>query len=153
MKYACLASLAAVLVVGSAHVAGAAPICSAQTLKGSYMTASDGFNDASRDYAPMGFAAVAYYDGEGRTDFTAINIDNTDLTLKGTYTVNDLCRGEISYTIGSEVRTVGFFIAPAGDEIYFVETGSPASSPAIQGRILAGMGHRVSMENLVGVDP
>lgn len=150
----CLASLATVLVVGSVHVAAAAaPICSNETLKGSYMTANNGFNDEHYKYMPMGYAAVSYFDGKGRTDFTAINFDNTDLTLKGTYKVNDLCRGEISYKIGNEVRTVGFFVAPSGNEMYFVETGSPESSPPIQGRILAGVGHRVSPENLVGITP
>jgi len=153
MKYRYLSAFAASLVLGSVHVSAAEPFCSNKTLEGSYLTASDGFNGKDLGYAPTGFAAVAFYDGKGGSVFTAINADKSVVSLKGTYQVTDHCRGEIKYSVKDDVRTVAFFIAPSGDDIYFVETGGPVVPQPSQGRILAGVARRVSPDNLVGIDP
>jgi hypothetical protein len=136
MKYRYLSAFAASLVLGSVHVSAAEPFCSNKTLEGSDLTAKD------LGYAPTGFAAVAFYDGKGGSVFTAVNADKSVVSLKGTYQVTDHCRGEIKYSVKDDVRTVAFFIAPSGDDIYFVETGGPVVPQPSQGRILAGVARR-----------
>jgi hypothetical protein len=153
MKYLYLSSIAAGLVLGSVPASAAEPACSVKTLQGTYFGAHEGFNDKDLGYSPAGFAAAAFYDGKGGTVFTAINADKTEVTLKGTYKINGNCRGEASYSVKDDIRTVAFFVAPSGDEFFLVETGGPAQSHADQGRIIAGDSKRVSRENLVGAVP
>ena len=153
MKHLYLPSIAACMVLGSIHASAAEPACTIKTLAGTYFGAHDGFNGKDLAYSPTGFASAAFYDGKGGTIFTAINADKTEVTLKGTYKVDGNCKGEASYSVKDDIRTIGFFIAPSGDELFIVETGGPVQSHADQGRIIAGSAKRVSMKNLVGISP
>lgn len=131
-----LCPLAASLVLVSAAVAYGSEGCSNKTLQGTYI-----FSAAGNDKTPIAFAGMLVYDGAGNALFKGKQANNAEISLKGTYTVEKNCRGEIRYEDG---RTLTYFIAPSGDELSWVITSGP---------VVASSSRRVSKKDLIGMKP
>jgi hypothetical protein len=136
MRNACIYSLAITLVIGSAGFASGGEACSNKTLHGSYILSANGI-----DKMPIAEAGMVVYDGAGNVLFKGKYASKSEISLKGTYKVEENCRGEVTYEDG---RTVTLFIAPSGDEISWVVTSGP---------ILASNSRRVSKKDLIGMRP
>lgn len=115
--------------------------CSAQTLRGSYLFATHGFNIAGGVAVPKAIVEGIDFNGDGTlsSPFATVSINGTIFRSSGSvgsYTVNTDCTGTLTFTGGP---SFDIFVQPQGKDLWLIQTG-PAAAPAV----FEGMATRVS---------
>jgi hypothetical protein len=116
-------------------IAGAdnsAETCSAQTLHGSYLFATHGFNIVGGAAVPKAIVEGIDFNGDGTlsSPFATVSINGTIIRSSGSvgsYTVETDCRGTLTFTGGP---SFDIFVGPKGKELWLIQTG-PTAAPAV----------------------
>lgn len=122
----------AVLAVGGAQLVGANrqgdengqdAVCSVRTLRGSYVFSATGFNIVGGVPQPKAIVEVIVFHGDGTLDVTAATVSLNGAIVRslpsvGTYTVEDDCRGTITFN----GPTFDIFLSKGGDDISMIQT-------------------------------
>ena len=115
---------------GSGHDASAlsrtkadGPVCTEQTLRGSYVFSASGFNIVGGVQQPKAIVEVIVFHGDGTLDVPAatVSLNGTiirSLPSSGTYTVGDNCLGTITFN----GPTFDAFLSKDGDVISMIQT-------------------------------
>jgi hypothetical protein len=119
-------------VIARAETPANAQTCDVETLHGSYLFATHGFNIAGGVAVPKAIVEGIDFDGDGTlsSPFATVSINGTIFRSSGTvgsYTVNADCTGTLSFTGGP---SFDIFVAPRGKELWLIQTG-PAAAPAV----------------------
>jgi hypothetical protein len=135
--FACaLGSLVAAMALGTSGTAQAdspAVNCSANTLRGSYLFATHGYNIVGGVAQPKAIIEGIDFNGDGTlvTPFATVSNNGTILRFgagPGTYTVNPDCTGTLTFT-GVPTFDYDIFVEPTGRQLWMIQTGGPV--PAV----------------------
>lgn len=135
--FACaLVSLAAAVAQGTSGVArpdSGMHDCSAHTLRGSYLFATDGWNIVGGVAQPKAIVEGIDFNGDGTlvSPFATVSINGTIIHSSGspgTYTVNTDCTGTLSFTGGA---SFDIFVEQNGKQLWMIQTGP--GSPVFEG--------------------
>jgi hypothetical protein len=140
--FACgLVSLAAVAMTsGTARADGILPSCGVQTLRGSYLFATHGWNIVGGVAQPKAIIEGIDFNGDGTLVSPFATVSNNGTILRfgaspGTYTVNPDCTGTLTFpTFAFDI-----FVDPLGRQLWMIQTGGPV--PAV----FEGIATRVSL--------
>ena len=129
-------SLVAAMVLGTSHTARAAlapQACGVQTLRGSYLFATHGWNIVGGVAQPKAIVEGIDFNGDGTlvSPFATLSINGTILHSSGslgTYTVNTDCTGTVSFTGGP---SFDIFVEQNGKQLWMIQTGP--GSPVFEG--------------------
>jgi hypothetical protein len=107
-------------------------ICSVQTLRGSYLFATHGWNIVGGVAVPKAIIEGIDFNGDGTlvSPFATVSIDGTIIHSShsvGSYTVEADCTGTLTFTGGP---SFDIFVDPKGKELWMIQTG-PAAVPAV----------------------
>jgi hypothetical protein len=110
---------------------GSQGTCDPSSLRGTYISANDGFETGggtSTQRSPVAQAAVEVYEGDGTISGSLTANSNgtvSRLSYDGTYTIDDDCAGEITWTSeGEDARHFAIYVDPSGEELAFVRIGA-----------------------------
>jgi len=134
------ACVIAALAISANSALAAAQTCNDSTLSGSYIFYAHGTTGEGSSSSPTAYAAMIVYDGKGNAKFTASFSDRTEMTLRGVYSIDQNCKGRVTYEGG---RTATYFVSPTGDDLVYVVTS---------GSVIASNAKRVSLEMLMKID-
>jgi hypothetical protein len=149
LLFACgLVGLVAAMALGTSDVAQAdnrvQTSCSAQTLRGSYLFATHGYNIINGVAVPKAILEGIDFNGDGTlvAAFVTVSINGTIIRASGTlgtYTVQADCRGTLTFADGNNFDT---FVEPTGKQLWMIQTvaGIPPGATAV----FEGMATRVS---------
>lgn len=128
-----LVILAAIAMMsGTARAESAPQACSAQTLYGSYLFATHGWNIINGVAQPKAIVEGIDFNGDGTlvSPFATVSINGTIVRTTGTigtYTVNPDCTGTLSFTGGA---SFDIFVHASGKQLWMIQTG-PEAVPAV----------------------
>jgi hypothetical protein len=146
--FACaLVSLAAAVAQGTSGVArpdSGMHDCSAQTLRGSYLFATHGFNIVGGVAVPKAIVEGIDFNGDGTlvATFVTVSINGTIIRASGTlgtYTVQASCQGTLTFADGNSFDT---FVEPTGKQLWMIQT--VAAIPPGATAVFEGMATRIS---------
>jgi hypothetical protein len=147
--FACaLASLIATMALGTSSVVRAdsrvQSSCSAQTLRGSYLFATHGFNIVGGVAVPKAIVEGIDFNGDGTLvgTFATVSINGTIIRASGTlgtYTVQANCQGTLTFADGNSFDT---FVEPTGKHLWVIQT--VAAIPPGATAVFEGMATRIS---------
>jgi hypothetical protein len=129
LLFACaLVSLVAAMAFGTSGTAranSAGATCSMQTLHGSYLFATHGWNIVSGVAQPKAIVEGIDFNGDGTlvSPFATVSINGTIITstgTPGTYTVAADCTGTLTFTGGASYN---IFVDPNGKQLWMIQTG------------------------------
>jgi hypothetical protein len=123
-----LVSLVAAMAVGTSDTARAAlapQACSVQTLRGSYLFATHGWNIVGGVAVPKAIVEGIDFNGDGTlvSPFATVSINGVIITSSGTpgtYTVNADCAGTLTFTGGASFN---IFVDRSGQQLRMIQTG------------------------------
>lgn len=99
---------------GTTTASDVAPRCSVASLSGRYLYEIHGNRKFSTGLYPYLEVGEEVYDGQGHvTNAHTTSLDRSELTAKGTYTMDTTCHGVVTYDSGTVLRMVA---SPAGEE-------------------------------------
>jgi hypothetical protein len=136
-----LVSLVAAMVLGTSDTARAAlapETCSVNTLKGSYLFATHGWNIVAGVAVPKAIVEGINFNGDGTlvSPFATVSINGTIIHSSGSpgsYTVNADCTGTLTFTGGP---SFDIFVDPNGQQLWMIQTGpAPAVFEGIATRL------------------
>jgi hypothetical protein len=136
LAFACaLVCLAAAMALGTSTTARAAadgPVCSVQTLRGSYLFATHGWNIVGGVAVPKAIVEGIDFNGDGTlvSPFATVSINGTIIHSShsvGSYTVAADCTGTLTFTGGP---SFDIFVDPKGKQLWMIQTG-PTAVPAV----------------------
>jgi hypothetical protein len=115
--------------------------CSVQTLRGSYLFATHGWNIVGGVAVPKAIVEGIDSNGDGTlvSPFATVSINGNIIHSSGSvgsYTVAADCTGTLTFTGGA---SFDIFVEPTGKQLWMIQTGPPAV-PAV----FEGMATRVS---------
>ncbi len=101
------------------------PTCGLQTLRGSYLFATHGWNIVGGVAQPKAIVEGIDFNGDGTlvSPFATVSINGTIIrssNTPGTYTVNADCTGTLTFTGGASFDV---FVDKKGDELWMIQTG------------------------------
>jgi hypothetical protein len=143
-----LVSLIAAMALGTPNVVQAESrvlsSCSAQTLRGSYLFATHGFNIVGGVAVPKAIVEGIDFNGDGTlvATFVTVSINGTIIRASGTlgtYTVQPSCQGTLTFADGNSFDT---FVEPTGKQLWMIQT--VASIPPGATAVFEGMATRIS---------
>ena len=107
--------------------------CSEQTLRGSYLFATHGWNIVGGVAQPKAIVEGIDFNGDGTlvSPFATVSINGTIIRSAGTmgsYTVAADCTGTLTFTGGA---VFDIFVHKGGKQIWMIQTGPPAAPPAV----------------------
>jgi hypothetical protein len=146
--FACaLVTLIAAMALGTSNVVQAdsrVQNCSAQTLRGSYLFATHGFNIVGGVAVPKAIVEGIDFNGDGTlvATFVTVSINGTIIRASGTlgtYTVQASCQGTLTFADGNSFDT---FVEPTGKQLWMIQT--VAAIPPGATAVFEGMATRVS---------
>ena len=147
--FACaLVSLIAAMALGTSSVVQAdsrvQSSCSAQTLRGSYLFATHGFNIVGGVAVPKAIVEGIDFNGDGAlvATFVTVSINGTIIRASGTlgtYTVQASCQGTLTFADGNSFDT---FVEPTGKQLWMIQT--VAAIPPGATAVFEGMATRIS---------
>jgi hypothetical protein len=116
--------------------------CGVQTLQGSYVFTTHGWNIVNGAAVPKAIVEVIKFKGDGTlvSPFATVSINGSIIhssRTAGTYTVQPNCTGTVTFTNGPSFDIV--VDPPGGKQLWMIQTG-PAAAPAV----FAGHATRVS---------
>jgi hypothetical protein len=116
---------------GAAPTALAPQSCSVQTLRGSYLFATHGWNIVGGVAVPKAIVEGIDFNGDGTlvSPFATVSINGTIMHSSGslgTYTVAADCTGTLVFTGGP---SFDIFVEPTGKQLWMIQTGGPV--PAV----------------------
>ena len=105
----------------------------AQTLRGSYVFATHGWNIVGGVAVPKAIVERIQFNGDGTlvSPFATVSINGTIIRSAGTmgsYTVAADCTGTLTFTGGA---VFDIFVDKGGKQIWMIQTGPPAAPPAV----------------------
>ena len=108
---------------------------SAQTLRGSYIFATHGWNIVGGVAQPKAIVEGIDFNGDGTlvSPFATVSINGTIIHSSGslgTYTVNTDCTGTLSFTGGA---SFDIFVEASGRQLWMIQTGP--GSPVFEGTV------------------
>src|SRR6059058_76913 len=108
---------------------------SAQTLRGSYIFATHGWNIVGGVAVPKAIVEGIRFNGDGTlvSPFATVSINGTIIHSSGslgTYTVNTDCTGTLSFTGGA---SFDIFVEASGRQLWMIQTGP--GSPVFEGTV------------------
>lgn len=120
------------LTQSSAQAQSRSQVCGLQSLTGSYVFATHGYNIVSGAAVPKAILEGIDFNGDGTltSPFSTISINGVILRFAnttGTYTVAEDCTGTVSFTGGA---SFDIFVGQKAKEISMIQTG-PAEAPAV----------------------
>lgn len=126
-----LVSLVAAITLGTSSTAtaraGLAPeTCSVNTLKGSYLFATHGWNIVAGVAVPKAIVEGINFNGDGTlvSPFATVSINGNifhfGASPLGSYTVDTDCTGTIAFAGGI---TYDIFVDPNGQQLWLIQTG------------------------------
>ena len=136
LLFACaLVSLVAVMSLGTSGIVRAGSpeeTCSVQTLRGSYLFATHGWNIVGGVAVPKAIVEGINFNGDGTlvSPFATVSINGMIIHSSGSvgsYTVAADCRGTLTFTGGP---SFDIFVDPNGKQLWMIQTG-PAAAPAV----------------------
>lgn len=104
-----------------------APVCSEQTLRGSYLFAAQGFNIVSGAAQPKAILEGIDFNGDGTLSvpFATLSINGQIIQAPpggvGVYTVETSCAGTLKFTNGPSFN---IFVRPNGKTLWMIQTDS-----------------------------
>jgi hypothetical protein len=131
--------VAAAIVLGMSGIAraggdNAGQTCSEQTLRGSYLFATHGFNIIGGVMVPKAIVEGIDFNGNGTlsSPFATVSINGTIIRSSGSvgsYTVAADCTGTLTFSGGP---SFDIFVEPSGGgkQVWMIQTG-PAAAPAV----------------------
>lgn len=124
--------IAALLSPASAPAQSPAQVCGVQTLHGSYIFATEGYNIVNGAAVPKAIVEGIDFNGDGTlsSPFATVSINGIILRFAnttGTYTVAEDCTGTLAFTGGA---SFDIYVGRQGKEISMIQTG-PAEAPAV----------------------
>jgi hypothetical protein len=134
--FACaLVSLVAAMALGTSGIVRAGSpeeTCSVQTLRGSYLFATHGWNIVGGVAVPKAIVEGINFNGDGTlvSPFATVSINGMIIHSSGSvgsYTVAADCRGTLTFTGGP---SFDIFVDPNGKQLWMIQTG-PAAAPAV----------------------
>ena len=129
LLFACgLVSLVAAVAFGTSHSAranSAGDTCSMQTLHGSYLFATHGWNIVGGVAQPKAIVEGIDFNGDGTlvSPFATVSLNGTIIRSSGspgTYTVAADCTGTLTFTGGA---SYDIFVDPNGKQLWMIQTG------------------------------
>jgi hypothetical protein len=129
LLFACaLVGLVAAMSLGTSHSVRAALApqgCSVQTLRGSYLFATHGWNIVGGVAVPKAIVEGIDFNGDGTlvSPFATVSINGTIIHSSGSvgsYTVAADCTGTLAFTGGA---TFDIFVEPTGKQLWMIQTG------------------------------
>jgi len=129
LLFACgLVSLVAAVAFGTSHSAranSAGDTCSMQTLHGSYLFATHGWNIVAGVAQPKAIVEGIDFNGDGTlvSPFATVSLNGTIIRSSGspgTYTVAADCTGTLTFTGGA---SYDIFVDPNGKQLWMIQTG------------------------------
>jgi hypothetical protein len=110
--------------------------CADDTIQGRYAMRTEG---SLVGVGPFAGVSLITFDGSGNLTNAATTSTNGNIltgVTGGTYSVNEDCTGQMSFTsVSGPPLTFNFVIADRGDEFYIIATRAPA--------VLSGVGKRI----------
>jgi hypothetical protein len=143
-----LVSLIAAVALGTSNVVQAdsrlQSSCSAQTLRGSYLFATHGFNIVGGVAVPKAIVEGIDFNGDGTlvATFATVSINGTIIRASGTlgtYTVQPSCQGTLTLADGNSFDT---FVEPTGKQLWMIQT--VAAIPPGATAVFEGIATRIS---------
>lgn len=137
-----LASLvAATMTSDSAQARDLVPSCGVDTLRGSYIFATHGWNIVGGVAQPKAIVEGIDFNGDGTLVSPFATVSNNGNIFHsgaapGSYTVNSDCTGTLAFSGGF---TYDIFVDPLGRQLWMIQTGGPV--PAV----FEGIATRVSL--------
>ncbi len=132
MKMTIVAVAMAFGMSGVARGQSPATSCSAQTLHGSYLFATHGFNIVGSVAKPKAIVEGINFNGDCTlvSPFATVSINGVIIQSSGTpgsYTIDADCTGTLTFTGGA---SFDIFVDPNGKQLWMIQTG-PAAVPAV----------------------
>lgn len=132
---------AAFLIWRAENPAKAEDLCTAKTLKGTYVYAQDGFNvqgDAATQRTPFAQAGREFFDGKGKMSGVATASLNGTIarsTYSGTYAIKSDCTGTVTFTDNlNQTFHYDIFIGEDRKEFVFIQTDAGVVTAAFERR-------------------
>ena len=131
-----LVSLIAAMTFSTSGVAqaqrGGTATCGLNTLRGSYIFATHGWNIVNGVAQPKAIVEGIDFNGDGTlvSPFATISLNGTIIrngNTPGTYTVNADCTGTVTFT---PAPSFDIFVDPNGKQLWMIQTG-PEAVPAV----------------------
>ncbi len=118
---------------GTALADDGSHVCGPQTLNGSYVFATHGFNIVGGVAQPKAIVEGIDFNGDGTlvSPFATVSINGTIIRSSGSvgsYTVQADCTGTLTFTGGP---SFDIFVEPRGKQLWMIQTGPPAAPPAV----------------------
>lgn len=131
MKMTIVAVAMAFGMSGVARGQSPATSCSAQTLHGSYLFATHGWNIVGGVAVPKAIVEGIDFNGDGTlvSPFATVSINGVIIQSSGTpgtYTVEADCTGTLTFTAGA---SFDIFVERNGRQVWMIQTGGPV--PAV----------------------
>jgi hypothetical protein len=111
------------------------PTCGLQTLRGSYLFATHGWNIVGGVAQPKAIVEGIDFNGDGTlvSPFATVSINGTIIHSSGspgTYTVEADCTGTLTFTGGA---SFDIFVDKGGKDLWMIQTGP--GSPVFEGAV------------------
>jgi hypothetical protein len=111
------------------------PTCGLQTLRGSYLFATHGWNIVGGVAQPKAIVEGIDFNGDGTlvSPFATVSINGTIIrssNTPGTYTVEADCTGTLTFTGGA---SFDIFVDKGGKDLWMIQTGP--GSPVFEGAV------------------
>ena len=144
LLFACaLVSLIAATTFSTSGVAqaqrGVAATCGLNTLRGSYVFATHGWNIVGGVAQPKAIVEGINFNGDGTlvSPFATISVNGVIIHPPpggtGTYTVNSDCTGTVAFNMGP---SFDIFVDPSGRQLWMIQTVDPTGAgPVFEGTV------------------
>jgi hypothetical protein len=115
-------------ISGTARADGDAQVCGPQTLHGSYLFATHGFNIVDGAAQPKAIVEGIDFNGDGTLSvpFATVSINGFIIQIPpggvGTYTLEPSCQGTLTFTTGPVNYDI--FVDPRGRHLWMIQTDS-----------------------------